>query len=375
MEVPRPAGLQLSRFTSDVDPPSSPDVIHQCGILHAGHSTRQINPVNYWLPDVNTYGSIVDWLQVAKGFDLFVFTPFSNSTNWISSHGSTEPISKIFDAATFAKEAADHAIAALHRDRPTGAAAAATAAATTLPQQQDPPPADDLMMSPPNVQRQHGNLVPPTQQRTQPQKQQQNFNEENVARRVLDILRAEMGSQNPPFRNHPPPPPPRPQQDATTGAQANATPRGAIPQAQGNAVPQQGAPQGGPAQDPNTVLLQSVLHLLAAKEKPSKATIEFSKWDGDDETKRQFIQRLKTVQQDPWFSGASWDVKSPNFETQSLWLRHGILGALPKDWLDNFDEKDHFVTDGFAMFTHLLHLLQPTSTDSVIQMVMDLASG
>ena len=64
---------------------------------------------------------------------------------------------------------------------------------------------------------------------------------------------------------------------------------------------------------------------------------------------------------------ASWVSKSPN------WLRNGILGALPKDWLDNFDEQDQFITDGFAMFSHLLHLLQPTSTDSVIQMVMDLA--
>ena len=146
MEVPRPADLQLSRFTSDVDPPSSPDVIHKCGILHAhaGHSTRQINPVNYWLPDVNTYGSVVDWLRVAKGYDLFVFTPFSTSTNWISGHGSTEPINKIFDAVTFAKEVSDHAIAALHRDR-------AAAAAATQPQQQDPPPANDIMMSPPNA--------------------------------------------------------------------------------------------------------------------------------------------------------------------------------------------------------------------------------
>ena len=72
------------------------------------------------------------------------------------------------------------------------------------------------------------------------------FTEKNVARRVFDTLRQEMGSQVPPFRNNPPPPPPHPQQDANTGAQANATPRGAVPpaQAQAAATTQQDAPQG-----------------------------------------------------------------------------------------------------------------------------------
>ena len=131
--------------------------------------------------------------------------------------------------------------------------------------------------------------------------------------------------------------------------------------------------------DPTLVLAQvlqsqnDIIERMSDPKPPSSCSVPFPKWDGMEEAKEGFIEQLKTVQQDPWFAGATWTTKAAGFNTQSNWLRNGILGALTPDWLSNFSEQPQFVDDGFAMFSHLFDLLKPTTPEAVIQRVMDLA--
>jgi hypothetical protein len=115
----------------------------------------------------------------------------------------------------------------------------------------------------------------------------------------------------------------------------------------------------------------AVLRALQGGTKPS---LSFPTWDGQSSSKGLFIERLKTFQKDDYFTGANWTKKDPAFQKHSTWLRDAILKSLPEDYLATFKDRRDFEDDGFAMFTHLLTELTPTSLDTLILDVIELGT-
>jgi hypothetical protein len=113
----------------------------------------------------------------------------------------------------------------------------------------------------------------------------------------------------------------------------------------------------------------AVLRTLQGGNKPS---LSFPTWDGQSSSKGLFIERLKTFQKDDYFAGANWTKKDPAFQKHSTWLRDAILKSLPEDYLATFKDRRKYEDDGFAMFTHLLTELTPTSLDTLILDVIEL---
>jgi hypothetical protein len=88
----------------------------------------------------------------------------------------------------------------------------------------------------------------------------------------------------------------------------------------------------------------------------------------------ELLGLLLTLQQDPYFAGATWTHLSPGFEAQSTYLRHSILNSLPTSELDQFLHQLEFKNDGFKMFSRLIDRLQPAANESKLTNILALAS-
>jgi hypothetical protein len=121
-------------------------------------------------------------------------------------------------------------------------------------------------------------------------------------------------------------------------------------------------------------MAMAYLQAMNMQKPVTKPTQEFPTWDGKESTRGLYIERLKTFQQDPFFSGARWDDKDPAFEVQSRYLRGAIFAALPLNWLDPFRLQPKFESDGFAMFSYLLELLSPDTVETRLIAIVELSS-
>ena len=98
-------------------------------------------------------------------------------------------------------------------------------------------------------------------------------------------------------------------------------------------------------------------------EPPSKPSMSFPSWDGEDSTKNDFLARFATYQKDSYFTGADWTRTLPGFEKQSVFLRMRLslrISLRPRRPCFH----PEFETDGFGMVAKLLSIITPTSREN-----------
>jgi hypothetical protein len=355
-------------------------MIHRTGVLHAACQDGSVEQINFWLSDVSIYDLVTQWLAEEFRYNKFAFTPYSSSAAWSEQFGDTTPISQFINPQTFLSH-----VMQTRQQRNS-----ATAQQMDVDQQETENTGADgaNLFSPPNVRRNATNpaginVTPATAQRRP------------APGGLSAILQALFpgGTTNQTVPEQPDPqgiPPPG-------GAPPAVPPVPEIPpdqqqppsitdlllqllQQQQQAAPPPQAPP--PAVDPNMAAILAMMQaqqaqttaVLRALQGGTKPSLTFPTWDAQSSTKGLFIERLKTFQKDEYFAGATWTRKDPAFQKHSVWLRDAILKSLPEDFLASFKDRREFEDDGFAMFTHLLTELTPTSLDTLILDVIELGT-
>jgi hypothetical protein len=371
--APRPPGLRLSQHESDV-PLDDESSVNVCGVFHAASTALNLEPKNFWVTDISLWPLITDWLHREYHYDAFAYTPYSSQQAWETANGGEYPIVQVINGATFIK-----------------------------PRRPSRPSAEpEGLMSPPFVQRRNqASSVTPgpdacrglfQDESVEPTQQQQPPIFDPTQLPGFNFFQQMMGIGTTPAA-----PAPAPEQDATMDDASEDDPGipptvpagpqpGGVPPFQFTGAGASTAPPTNLPNDAGTMYLmwmmqqtmqqnqQALLSLVNQQTKVTKPTLTFPKWDGKPESQQQFLERLKTIPSDPAFSGANWTTKAPGMDSQSAWLRNAILQSLPEDELAAFSDQPAFEDDGFAMFTALLHRLQPNTVESRLQNVMDLAS-
>jgi hypothetical protein len=107
----------------------------------------------------------------------------------------------------------------------------------------------------------------------------------------------------------------------------------------------------------------------------AKPTIEFPSWDGQQNTKPDFLFRLATMKKDKFFATVTdWTQKLPGLEEQSTYLLSSIVDKVPLQHRAIFSNDSSVADDGFKMLHRLLTHLQGNTVESKLLAITELAT-
>jgi hypothetical protein len=66
-------------------PPTDETTIHPTGVLHAIKTTGNLNPIHFWIVDIQLHDQAAAALQ-QNGYDRVGFTPYSSPDRWAQAH-------------------------------------------------------------------------------------------------------------------------------------------------------------------------------------------------------------------------------------------------------------------------------------------------
>ena len=103
----------------------------------------------------------------------------------------------------------------------------------------------------------------------------------------------------------------------------------------------------------------------------------FPSWDGEEYTKRIWLEKVDCFRESPFFSGVTdWSRKTNATEDQSKWIRKELIqeDRLPHHVKATLMNAAEFKADGFQMLQYLLSTVSNTTASSKMKAVRDLVA-
>ena len=103
----------------------------------------------------------------------------------------------------------------------------------------------------------------------------------------------------------------------------------------------------------------------------------FPDWDGQDSTKRIWLEKIECFKEAPYFSKVlEWSRKVPATEDQSRWIRKELIqeDRVPAHIKATIMNVAEFKVDGFKMLSHLIKMVTANSTSSMMKAVRDIVA-
>ena len=123
--------------------------------------------------------------------------------------------------------------------------------------------------------------------------------------------------------------------------------------------------------------MQTMTGLSGQGTTTNKKAPSFPDWDGEDATKRIWLEKIECFKEAPFFAKVvDWTAKTPATEEQSRWIRKELIqeDRVPAHIKATIMNVAEFKIDGFRMLDHLIMMVTANSTSSKMKAVRDLVA-